>query len=92
MTNVAMMIENENARIWEEQNNPMMDEDLIDSILIDLEKTKRLLSDAEDELVGLAEMVEGNPLEDRINSIRDGVNQMWDETYRLREKIRKGAI
>ena len=92
MTNVAMMIENENARIWEMQNTPDMSEDLIDSILIDLEKAKRLLSDAEDELVGIAEMVEGNPLEDRINSIRDGVNQMWAETYRLREKIRKGAI
>lgn len=92
MTNVAIMIENENARIWEEMNKPTMDEKAVDKILEYLENAKRRLSDAQDELIAIAEIAEGTSLEDRINSIYDGVNEMWNAAYTLREKIRKGAV
>ena len=91
MQNVDMMYEAAVAQEWEMLNKPALDEDVVDEILKHLEESMKRLSDAEDELVEIVDIVDGDPLEDRINSIRDGVNDMWSAVYRLRENVRKGV-
>lgn len=92
MTNVDVMYENAVAQEWEMLNKPALDEDVVDEILKYLEKAEKWLSDAEDELVTIVDIVDGDPLEDKINSIRDGVNDMWSAVYRLRENVKKGVV
>ena len=87
---VDVMIENENARIWEELNAPDPLENELKEAAIEMRKSIELLDKAENGIVEAASILDDTPMGDKLTSLYESILDLKLDIKNLADAYGKG--
>ena len=87
---VQAMKEAEDARIWEEINEPDSCEKAMKESAVDLKSAEILLDSCMNYLGSAIASLNGTPMEAKVGSYLDDIEKIWWDIKRLAEKYERG--
>ena len=88
---VQALKEAEDARIWEELNAPDPYEKQMTDAALDMRLAVEMISKAEDYLMDAVSAVSGTPMEDRVSSLLNDLEDLKFSIRMLAENYQKGV-